>query len=52
MIAERKGLLDRVRKLRHICISHAAAAPLITIGAKVEVADTPSEDAVVALLDS
>jgi uroporphyrinogen-III synthase len=51
-ISERKGFLDRVRKLRHICISHATAAPLIAIGAKVEVADKPSEDAVMALLDS
>jgi uroporphyrinogen-III synthase len=51
-ISERKGFLDRVRKLRHICISHATAAPLIAIGAKVEVADAPNEDAVVALLDS
>jgi len=51
-IAERHGLAGSVRRLRHLCISQAAAAPLIAIGAKVEVAAEPREDAMAALLDS
>jgi uroporphyrinogen-III synthase len=51
-IAERQGLAGAVRRLRHLCISHATAAPLIAIGAKVEVAAEPREDAMAALLVS
>jgi uroporphyrinogen-III synthase len=51
-IAERQGLAGAVRRLRHLCISHATAAPLIAIGAKIEVATEPREDAMAALLDS
>jgi len=51
-IAEHQGLAGSVRRLRHLCISQTAAAPLIAIGAEVEVSAEPREDAMAALLDS
>lgn len=51
-LAEREGLAGAVRGLRHLCISQAAAAPLVAIGAIVEIAAEPREDALIALLDS
>jgi uroporphyrinogen-III synthase len=51
-LAEHQGLAGSVRRLRHLCISQTAAAPLIAIGAEVEVSAEPREDAMAALLDS
>lgn len=51
-IAERQGLAEAVQRLRHLCISQAAAAPLVALGANVEVAAEPREDSLAALLDS
>jgi uroporphyrinogen-III synthase len=51
-ITERRGFVAAVRRLRHLCISHATAAPLIAMGLKVEIASRPNEDALMALLES
>jgi uroporphyrinogen-III synthase len=50
-IAERRGFLAAARRLRHLCISHATAAPLIATGLKVEIASRPNEAALTALLN-
>jgi uroporphyrinogen-III synthase len=46
------GLVNEVLRLRHLCLSQAVAKPLADLGAKVEVAKQPNENALLALLDS
>jgi uroporphyrinogen-III synthase len=49
-LAERQGLAEAVKKLRHFSLSHAVAAPLVALGAQVEVAAEPNEMALLDLL--
>jgi uroporphyrinogen-III synthase len=51
-LAEQKGLETEVIGLRHLCLSVAVAAPLVALGAKVEIAPRPEEAALVDLLQS
>lgn len=51
-LVEAAGLVNEVLKLRHLCLSQAVAKPLADLGAKVEVAKQPNENALLALLDS
>jgi uroporphyrinogen-III synthase len=50
-LLEKEKLLPAARKLRHLCISDMTAAPLRDADFRVEVARTPGEDALFALLD-
>jgi len=50
MLAERQGLTDTVKELRHFCLSQAVAAPLLALGARTEVAAEPNEAALFDLL--
>jgi uroporphyrinogen-III synthase len=49
-LAEREGLTNAVKELRHLCLSEAVAAPLVALGARVEVAPEPNEVALLVLL--
>ena len=49
-LAEREGLADAVKKLRHFSLSAAVAAPLIALDAQAEIAPEPNEAALLALL--
>jgi uroporphyrinogen-III synthase len=51
-LVEAAGLVNEVLKLRQLCLSRAVAKPLADLGAKVEVAKQPNENALLALLDS
>jgi uroporphyrinogen-III synthase len=51
-LVEAAGLVNEVLKLRHLCLSQSVAKPLADLGAKVEVAKQPNENALLALLDS
>lgn len=49
-LAEAAGAMDKARETRHVAISTDAAAPLRAAGCKVEIAATPDEAAMLALL--
>lgn len=49
-LAGREGLTDAVKELRHFSLSQAVAAPLVALGAPVEIAPEPNEAALLALL--
>ena len=49
-LTEQKGLEAEVIGLRHLCLSEAVAAPLVALGAKVEIAPRPEEAALFDLL--
>jgi uroporphyrinogen-III synthase len=49
-LAEQAGLSDAVKKLRHICLSQAVAAPLAARDWRVEIAQDPNEAALLDLL--
>jgi len=49
-LAERAGQAAAMRRLHHYCLSVAVAAPLEAAGATTEVAATPDETALLALL--
>jgi uroporphyrinogen-III synthase len=49
-LTEQAGLSDAVKKLRHICLSQAVAAPLAARNWRVEVATEPNEAALLDLL--
>jgi uroporphyrinogen-III synthase len=51
-LAERQGLSEAARKLRHFCISQTVARQLAPIGAEVAVARQPREESLLELLDS
>jgi len=51
-LAEQKGLESEVIGLRHLCLSEAVAAPLVALGATVEIATRPEEEALLNLLQS
>lgn len=51
-LVKQRGLAEAARALRHLCLSHAVAAPLAAIGVKAEVAAAPNEAALLALLNS
>jgi uroporphyrinogen-III synthase len=49
-LAEREGLILAAQRLRHLCISQAAAAPLARLHVTPEIAAEPRESALVELL--
>jgi uroporphyrinogen-III synthase len=49
-LAEQAGLSDAVKKLRHLCLSQAVAAPLAARNWRVEVAPEPNEAMLLDLL--
>jgi len=51
-LAEKAGQAAALRRLHHYCLSVAVAAPLEAAGATTEVAATPDEMALLALLDA
>jgi len=51
-LAEEAGLAAHLRAIPHLCLSADVAAPLVALGAGVHVAEDPSEDALLGLLDS
>jgi len=50
-LAGEAGLASELRTFPHLCLSADVAAPLASTGAATLVADDPSEDALLALLD-
>jgi uroporphyrinogen-III synthase len=50
-LTETAGTGGDIRKTRHLCLSSAVAAPLNSIGARTEIAATPDEEALLALLN-
>ncbi|EIM25274.1 uroporphyrinogen-III synthase [Microvirga lotononidis] len=46
------GLASNLQAFPHLCLSADVAAPLMAVGAAVRVAEGPSEDALLRLLDS
>ncbi len=51
-LAEEAGLVSDLRAFPHLCLSADVAAPLTLGGAAVRVAEDPTEEALLALLDS
>jgi len=49
-LAEAAHLRDKIRSLRHLCLSSAVARPLKSFGITPEIAARPDEDALLALL--
>jgi len=49
-LAEQAGITPETARLRHLCLSKAAANPLAEAGFRVEIAARPHEDALFALL--
>jgi len=49
-LAEREGLADAVKKLRHFSLSTAVAAPLVVLGVQAEIAAEPNEAGLLTLL--
>jgi uroporphyrinogen-III synthase len=52
VLAERAGVTEAARRLRHLCLSPAVAAALMPLGVSGEVAAEPNEPALLALLNS
>lgn len=50
--ALRAGLQPELARIRHLCFSSNVAAPLRAVGAPAVVADAPTEDALLALLET
>jgi uroporphyrinogen-III synthase len=49
-LADRAGIIDDIRKTRHLCLSSAVAEPLRSIGINPEIAAVPEEEALLELL--
>ncbi len=49
-LLQRASMQARMNKLRHLCLSEAVAQPILSAGGKTEIASSPDENALLALL--